>query len=183
MIIAKTNPVAQDVVVARIQKALHNAFDVKWSEGGNTTDGIVCYPRCYIGFDTNMKRIIDYYEQTTEFDYLNILDNEQNKVIPINDYPIIQEGVNTLSTKLDLIFVVDLKTTNPTVTHRADEEVRSEVLKVLQKIPNTSVVSVIRGLHHIFKDMKYNPSIDMQPKHCFKVVLSIDRFSENEKYC
>lgn len=182
MILAKNNPVGLDVVIDRIQKAVDKAFDVKWSEGQNTTGGVKCYPRCYVNEKLDY-RVIEFFDSSTRIDYLEAVGDKVNSMVVVNEYDINKISINVLKTKLDLIFIVNLKETHPTVTHRADEEVRSEVLKIIEKIPNTTVESVVRGLKKIFKDIKYDNKIDMHPMHCFKVVLSVDRFLEDEKIC
>ena len=191
MIIAKTNPVELDAVIARIQKVIHTAFDVKWSQGQNTTDGIICYPRCYQTIRKGHKYIEHFDSATTNdynLDYNDIVDSEQNRMFILNyDYEIVNakgsDNGNFKSTYLDVIFFVNLNTTHPNVLHRADEEVRAEVVKELEKIPNVSFYKTVRKLNKIFGDIKYDPQIDIQPSHCFKVVLHVDRFSKNEKIC
>ena len=185
MIIEKLNPVGQDIKVYEIQKAIHDAFDIVWR--GLTPEfvdspGVICYPRCYITYSKH-KKVLDFFDSSTNSDYLNVLDSEQNKMVIVNDHPIVKENTNFFSTKLDLIFIVNLNKTNYAVTHRADEEVRNAVVEVLEKIPNTTVVSVIYGLNHIFKDIMHEVSLDMPPKHCFKVLLSLDRYKNNDKIC
>jgi hypothetical protein len=192
MIIAKQNPVELDVVVARIQKVIHNAFDVKWSTnppGPTKKDGIICYPRCYQVIRKGHK-YIEYFDSAESNsynkDYQDIIDSEQNRMVILNDdYEIVNEtdNGNFKSTYLDVIFIVDLSTTHPTVLHRADEEVRAEVVKELEKIPNVTVYKSVRKLNKIFGDIKYDPIIDLHPSHCFKVVLHVDRFSKREKIC
>lgn len=187
MIIAKENPVELDVIVAKIQLAIHKAFDKKWSITPDEKGGIICYPRCYQTIRKNHK-YIEYFDSSENIDYnidyVDIVDSDENRMIILNDdYEIVNETNNQLykSTYLDVIFLVDLTKTHPNIKHRADEEIRAEVTSVLEKIPNVRLFKTVRKLNKIFGDIKYNPKIDIHPYHCFKVVLHIDRFSKIEK--
>lgn len=192
MIIAKIKPVELDVVVARIQLAIHKAFDAKWSIVDPVPPetvkkgGIICYPRCYQTI-RNGHKYIEHFDSAESndynLDYQDIVDSEENRMVILNDdYEIVNETDNGLykSTYLDVIFFVDLSLTHPDVLHRADEEVRTDVVKELEKISNVSVYKTVRKLNKIFGDIKYDSKIDMHPSHCFKVVLRVDRFSKNE---
>ena len=197
MIYAKENPVGIDIDIAIIQKAIHNAFDVKWSDGQNTTGGIICYPRCYVNPKRRNKtnvydsKILEYfntseYDDTEEYsdintEYDDILDGEDNKVVFITDYDIFAVNHNPLyeTALIECIFVVNLNKTHPTIKHRADEEVRVEVKKVLDKIPNVSVHKTVRTLGKVFGDIRYSTQLDIHPLHCFKITLSLDRIGTN----
>lgn len=201
MIIEKLNPVGVDVEIAKIQKAVHEAFDVKWSEGQNTENGIICYPRCYVNFKRRNKnniyaeRIIEYFDPVeysdsvdfinTNVDYKDILDGEENRLIIIDSYDFfpIERTQNFESTLVECIFIVNLEKAYPNIRHRADEEVRIDVKKVLQRIPNMTVKRMVRSLNNVFGDLRYSTTLDMHPLHCFKVILSIDRFGSNGKIC
>jgi len=197
MIKSKQNPVGIDVDIAIIQKAIHNAFDVKWSDGQNTTDGIICYPRCYVNPKRRNKtnvydsKILEYFD-TSEVDsssdysdintdYDDILDGEENKVVFITDYDVfpVNHGVGFETALIECIFVVNLNKTHPAIKHRADEEVRVDVKKVLDKIPNVSVHKTVRTLGKVFGDIRYSTQLDIHPLHCFKFVLSLDRINSN----
>lgn len=201
MIIEKVNPVGIDVEVLKIQRAVHNAFDVAWSLGQNTNSGIICYPRCYINFKRRNKntiyaeRIIEHfdaseYSDSDEFvdvnvDYKDILDGEDNRMIILDSYDFfpVDRTQNFESTLIECIFIVNLNKTHPNIRHRADEEVRLQVKKVLEKIPNVSIHRIVRSLNNVFGDLRYSTTLDMHPLHSFKVILSLDRFGSNGKIC
>lgn len=201
MIKAKLNPVGIDVPVHNIQVAINKAFDVKWSDGGNTTGGIICYPRCYINFKRRNKnniyaeKIIEYFDASeledsvdyidTNTDYKDILDGEENRMIILDSYDMfpVNNLPNFESALIECIFIVNLNKTHPTIKHRADEEVRIEVKKVLEKIPNVSIHRTVKTLSKVFGDLRYSTVLDMHPLHCFKVILSLDRFGSNDKIC
>lgn len=201
MIISKINPVGIDVKIAEIQKAIDKAFDVKWSEGQNTTGGIVCYPRCYVNFKRRNKdtiyglKIIEHFDASyaedtvdyldTNTEYRDILDGEENRMVILDSYDIFP--VNGLylyeSALIECIFVVNLNKTHPTIRHRADEEVRLEVKKVLEKIPDVKIHKTVRSLNKIFGDIRYSTTLDIHPLHCFKVILSLERFKDEGRVC
>lgn len=201
MIISKVNPVGIDAKIAEIQKAIDKAFDVKWSLGGNTTGGIICYPRCYVNFKKRNKetiyglRIIEHFDAATEdetaeyldtnTEYKDILDGEENRMVIIDSYDIFP--VNDLylfeSTLIECIFVVNLNKTHPLIKHRADEEVRLEVKKVLEKIPDVKIHKTVRRLNKIFGDIRYSTTLDIHPLHCFKIILSLERFKGENRVC
>ena len=205
MIIAKKEPVGMDVDIYLIQKAIDKAFDVKWSEkdedGNPTTGGIICYPRCYVNFKRRNKnniyaeRIIEHFDASDvddsadyidqNVDYKDILDGEENRMIILGSYDIfpVNETQNFESSLIECIFIVNLRKTHPTIKHRADEEVRLEIKKVIEKIPNVSIHRTVRTLNKVFGDLRYSTTLDMHPLHCFKFVLSLDRFGSNGLIC
>lgn len=201
------NAVGLNATVARIQIAMDAAFDKLWSDkdefGADTKDGIICFPICFINFkrlnqniDYN-KRIIEHFDYYSDEDiatqpigggndYVDILDSDTNKMIILNDYDIEPvESVNFEATRLDIIFIVDLTKTHPGTNQRqaAIEELRIEVVKILEKIPNITVLRSVRRLNKVFGDIEYSILLDLHPSHCFKVVVSVDRFSKNDKIC
>lgn len=200
MIINKLNPVGIDVEVQKIQKAIHDAFNSKWV-ANQGDEGIICYPRCYINFKRRNKnniyaeRIIEYFDPSefdpsqeyinNNVDYKDILDGEENRLIILDSYDFfpVERTQNFESTLLECIFIVNLEKVYPQIRHRADEEVRIEVKKVLQKIPNMSIHRIVRSLNNVFGDLRYSTTLDMHPMHCFKVIVSIDRFGSNGKNC
>jgi hypothetical protein len=200
MILAKKDPVGLDYVISLIQKAVHDAFDVKWNDGVDE-HGIICYPRCYATFKRRNKETI-YGQQTIEYfdtsdvdtnaeyidtntDYRDVLDGEQNRMLFITDYDTfeVNSSGNYESSFFECIFVVNLNKTNPTIKHRADEEVRLEVKKVISKIPNITIQRSVRSINKVFGDLRYSTTLDMHPMHCFKFIISADRFTATNKIC
>lgn len=200
MIIEKLNPVGVDVEIYKIQKAIHDAFNPKWV-ANQGDQGIICYPRCYINFKRRNKnniyaeRIIEYFDPSevvdspgyidVNVDYKDILDGEENRLIIIDSYDFfpVERTQNFESTLVECIFIVNLNKAYPLIRHRADEEARIDVKKVLEKIPNVSIKRIVRSLNNVFGDLRYSTTLDMHPLHCFKVILSLDRFGSNGKIC
>ena len=199
MILEKIKPVGIDVDIAIIQKAIHDAFDIKWSYGQNTSGGIICYPRCYINtkrrnkFNVYDSKIIEYFDSSNLDDSLeytdinteysrDILDAENNKMIILAEYDIfpVNSMGNFESSIIECIFIVNLNKTHPEIKHRADEEVRLEVKQVFTKIPNTKIKRIVRTLGNVFGDIKYSTNLDMQPLHCFKIILELNRIGVNK---
>lgn len=200
MIISKPNPVGKDAKIAEIQKAIDKAFNVAWAITGES-DGIICYPRCYINFKKRNKetiyglKVIEHFDATTlddtaeyidaNVDYKDVLDGEENRMIILSSYDTFQ--VNNLpnfeSTLIECIFIVNLNKTHPTIKHRADEEVRIQVKKVLEKIPDVRIHRTVTTLNRVFGDIRYSTMLDIHPLHCFKVILSLERFKSESRSC
>lgn len=196
MVIAKENPVGIDAIINIIQHTINNAFDTKWKDA-DSEHGIICYPRCYVNFKRQNKnniygeQIIEYFDTSTvaesaEYfdtnnDYKDILDGEENKMIILTNYDAFPVNESNMyeSSYVECIFIVNLNKTHPNIKHRADEEIRVEVKKVLNTIPNVTVHRSIRSLNKVFGDIRYSTKIDMHPRHCFKFILSLDRFTSS----
>lgn len=181
------DPRGLNAVVRRVQEAISKAFDMSWSEEPITIPGIICYPICYVN-ERNEKKVIEWF-QTEDIDvrvnsdYQDPLDGERNRMIILAENEEIPVGPNNYSTILNLIFIVDLEKTHPTLKHRATVEVRTDVLNVLEKVPNTSIKLVQKKLNKIFGEIVYDTDLNLQPRHCFMVQLSVDRFSKTEIFC
>jgi hypothetical protein len=205
MILEKKNPVGIDVEIYKIQKAINAAFDKKWSlkddDGNDTKDGVICYPRCYVNFKKRNKdniyaeTKIEYFNTSdiddsptyidTNNDYRDILDGEENRMFILTQYDTfpVNRTNNYESSMIEIFFIVNLNKTHPSIKHRADEEVRLDVKKVLQKIPNLTIHRMVKTLNRVFGDLRYSTTLDMHPMHCFKAVVSLDRFSDTTKIC
>lgn len=200
------NPIGLNATVHRIQVAMHNAFDVAWSDknglGEKTEDGIVCYPICFINFKrsnqniTYNKKIIEHFDYYSESDlanmpigggndYKDILDADENKMIVLSEYEIEPVGINYETTRLELIFILDLSRAYSDIVQRqaAVEQVRVDVIKVIERIPNVSLHKTVRGLNRVFGELEYSSSLDLHPQHCFKATITVDRFSKDDKIC
>lgn len=201
------NPTGLNATVARIQMAMHKAFDKKWSDkdslGEDTEDGIICYPICFVNFKRSNqnieynKKIIEHFDFYTEDelalmpigggnDYKDILDGDQNRMIVLSDYEIEPLYTpNYATTRLDIIMIVDLTKAYPEITQRQEavEVLRNEVIGLLEKIPNVSLHKTIRQLNRVFGEISYSTSLDLHPLHCFKVVVIVERFSKTDKVC
>ncbi len=77
---------------------------------------------------------------------------------------------------VDIVFFVNLSLLKASITHRADEEVREDVLELLKTEPlGFRIKSLVVGIDNVFSGMdvsniKYD---NMQPYHVFKFVTIV----------
>ena len=79
---------------------------------------------------------------------------------------------------------VNAKEIYPLLAHRGDEEIRNDVLNVVDKISDDIVVSrVVTNIDRVYNGFKYNATNDLQPYHTFKIELILTHFKVNETNC
>jgi len=171
----KTNPKGLDVVIYGVQKKLYDELTALW-----TGVELFGYDRCYVANRNNLKTI-DYYFSDKE--YKNLVVAEDNKFFFTAENEIQNVGINYYETSIDLYFILNVSEIKPTVLHRADEEVRQDVLNVLQTMRNVSIDNVVISTDNIFSRYFFNQVIDLEPYHCFKVRLNVHKYHLNNKLC
>jgi len=168
VVIEKTNPIGIDAVVFCVQKALQK---LKWA------DKLNIYPRCYPVIRDQLSTI-EYY--TERIDYQNLVFAEENKCFFLLTGDI--EKINNLkySTELELFFTLNL----PEITglpDRRDAEVHNDVLAALRSSSMISINRLVTDIADVFNGYSYRIEDDMQPYHCFKVLLNVSSFDPNNK--
>jgi hypothetical protein len=77
-----------------------------------------------------------------------------------------------------LIFAVNLTKVGINVAHRADEEVRMDVYRLLLKYPEFVVNEIVIGSDSVFREYtawkKLIPDRDMQPNHFFRINFTLN---------
>lgn len=172
IIFAKENPIGVDAIINSIQQLLDTKFSTSWQ-------GLECYPRCYVNEDKG-KQVIEHFDGK---DYNNVVHADKSKCFFLAEYDEIPNGSNNYSTVIEIFFIVDLKKAKPSILHRADGEIRNEVLSIIEKIPNTTIKRVVKKAENIFKGYFYDNVDDLHPTHCFKVVLSLDLYKRDQTIC
>lgn len=81
-------------------------------------------------------------------------------------------------TDVHLVFFVDLKKLAPEVIHRADEEIRLDVIDyALERMHGFNLVSVEVGMANVLREYPVSRDalmyIDMHPTHCFRLNFSV----------
>jgi len=79
-----------------------------------------------------------------------------------------------LETEIYIIFILNLKKIKPNVIHRADEEVRVQIYKVLERIRLFDIEEITKGID-VLSDFEHTLK-DMQPYHFIK-------FTGKLRYC
>lgn len=170
MLITKTAPVGLDIAIQAVQTKLHTALLLKW---GIDTADYRCYGRCYRNKQDN-GYIAENYEG--EGQYKEVYWDDTLKAISF-----FGSSANTqmdINSKVDvhLIFFVNLAKLKPAILHRADEEVRQDVVSVIGKNSfglelqsiETWLENVLREYPGSRRDNRLN-AVDMQPQHCFRI--------------
>ncbi len=179
----KIAPISLDAVIQKLQVFLYDKLVDKWSV---SLDG---YGRCYPVFnsDTNKKEI-QYFKSKN--DYVNLVVAEQNKFFFTADDTINRVANNGYKTKINLYFIVDVKKIKDTIQHRADEEVRVDVLSILEKQSFATINNVVIEIDRVFNrygytNNNYNTSNwdDMQPFHCFRIELDTMVYGLDTQIC
>lgn len=168
----KDIPVGIDVAIHKAQKKLHDALDLSWS-------GLECYPRCYV-IEAEQGCTIAHF--VGHNDYEPVIHSDKSKCFFVVKPQVKHVGGDIFIAEVELFFIVDLAKAKSTIDHRADEEVRVEVLNVLNMIPSVYVIDIITKQEVVFKDYVYNDIDDMQPHHCFKITLKFE-YDINEQIC
>ena len=164
----KDNPVGLDVVIDIIQKRLYNKLTPLWNvklEG---------YPRCY-EVKRNKKTTIEHFLGRNE--YKSLIHSDENKFFFIVKDNIKQVSFTTYNAVIELYFIVNVQDCKPSIKHRADEEVRNEVINVLSTIGVADALkTIIIDTASVFRGYDYELLNDMHPHHCFKVIFEIRDF-------
>lgn len=155
MIYLKENPVGVDVPIQRIQEKLYDdlGYDIN------------AYGRAYLNKrgDNTVPEVL--IEESNEYQEVLLNDCENGVFFFIeNNTTKISEGI--FLTDIDLILSLNLSCVKPNVKHRADEEVKMDVYKVLSKCVFREDIKVTKGI----EALKYFESNlkDMQPNHFLK---------------
>jgi len=166
MVIAKDNPIGIDSLVNKMQNVINERL--AWA------NQLEIYPRCYIQFRDNQTTIEHYLKNG---DYETVNNAEANKCFFVLFGNQQKENDGLYSTQLDLYFTLNLTEIKPDVLHRCDEEVRMDVLKVIERfslgINTVTINQVITGIDNVYRGLFFNRDDDNQPYHCFKVRLDI----------
>ena len=117
MINIKDNPVGIDKVIQKIQQRLYDKLGYNMNS----------YGRIYLRKRDN-KTIVTHFKGK---DYKEVILNTSDIVsfFIVKDNTDIKNG--DLTTDVDIVFFIDLKKVKPNIPHRADEEIRVEILNIL----------------------------------------------------
>jgi|JI61114BRNA_FD_contig_31_7068765_length_1685_multi_5_in_0_out_0_2 hypothetical protein len=170
----KQNPVGLDAFVQKLQVLLHTQLLSKWSELNG-------YGRCYINQHDGFKTIEDYSKKN-EYSG-NLVFSEGNKFFFATEKDLERTGNGYYKTSIDLFFIVNVNKIYPSIAHRADEEIRIDVLNVLENQALVEVKKLVIDIDKIFNKFDYNRVDNMQPYHVFKLELDVVEFDINQKDC
>lgn len=174
MLVLKTKPVGLDAIVQRFQTALHDKLVRVW---GLSTDELkklyVAHGRCY------RNKTADGYKAevyTGGSEYGDPLWDDTLRAISF--VGVSQTIQATDTSKAHLAFFVDVAKIYPAITHRADEEIRRDVLQAIgANLGGFKVESIETGIDRVLAEYSATKKLleakmDMHPVHCFRVNLS-----------
>jgi hypothetical protein len=180
--LTKENPVGLDVVLDDIQKKLYDLKDL-WNVN---LDG---YPRCQILLRDN-KKTIEAYLGNDEYSG-SLIFAEGNKFFMLAGESIEHISDTFYKTTIEVYFMLNLDEIYPYINHRADEEVRIDVLNVLNAISGIHVFKLEHNTDKVFarfnnrisQNYEHEFTDDMQPYHYFKVLIDILEYDINQQNC
>ena len=174
MNVTKTNPVGIDIPLQKLQTLLHGKLITAWDLSGTPMD-YQCYGRCYRN-KTDNGYVAEYFTGI-ENKYQEVYFDSQYKAISF--FGIGQEMTEDkgfLKGDVHLVFFVDLAKLKPAIDHRADEEVRKDVIAAIGgNNYGFNFTGIELSLENVLQEypgsrrddrLKY---IDMHPIHCFRI--------------
>jgi hypothetical protein len=175
MLILKQNPKGVDLNIQKLQSFIHSKLIDLWQ----VSDNYECYGRA------SRNRTDDGYIAeilTSDKNYKEVYWNKALAAISffgISTRATSELG-SVLKTDAHLVFFVDLNKVKPSITSRADEEVRKDVINAcITGDYGFTFESIETGLENVLKEypgsrrddrLKF---IDMQPVHCFRLNFSL----------
>ncbi|TDQ27631.1 hypothetical protein [Tenacibaculum caenipelagi] len=158
MIYLKDKPVGIDFEIQKLQKFLSNKLS-DWN--------IEAYGRAEI---VNKEPLI--FKKNKDYKNALGLNEKFHGRFFFLDSNLSIEQSKYLTTDLDIVFILNIKKIKPEISHRADEEVKMEILSILKKKVYKSI-EILKG-QDVLKGFD-TKLIDMQPYHFIK-------FSFKHKY-
>jgi len=175
MLIRKTSPKGIDKLIDRIQLKLDSSLDLGTWENNH---------RAYRNLkpENNRGYIAELYTEKGEYRECFYNDNfDAVSFFFVSDNAQIV-GTNMISQDLHLIFHVDLNGIFPSITHRADEELKLSVYNVLNSLPSAlfTINSIETGLKNVYKEFenenfKYD---DLSNLFCVRFNLSANYLAD-----
>lgn len=179
MLITKDSPTGLDNAIQKLQTYMHTTLMSKW--GLNTANPdenklYECYGRAYrnkkdTGYVAEMFRSGTDYKDAYWNDNLYALSF-------FGSTERVEYEIGSCKTNVHLVFFVNLEKLKPTITHRADEEVRQDVINTIGKHCYGFTLSGYEtGIENVLREYPVSRDAlikaDMQPTHLFRVNLQV----------
>jgi hypothetical protein len=182
MLIQKTGAVGMDVKIQQFQAKVYKALCNKWGLAENN-EVFNAYERCYqnqikdgyiaeVFTGVNEYKEVFFDDDLTAISFFGLSGNVKHE---LNEAAIIH-----------LVFFVNLKKLKPSITHRADEEVRVDVMNACgTDFFGFEYLGMDLRVENVLKEypgsrrevgLKY---VDMHPKHCFRLNFSLSYNNNN----
>ena len=169
----KNNPKGIDVPLQHFQTFLFGQLKTKW----NLSDAdFNCHGRAYKNYDKG-----NYVPEvfTKGNDYQEVFFDDRLKVLSFFLVGDAQKYAKGMTAPVSMIFMVNVPGLKTSIVHRADEEIRLDVEKlVTQKRNSFTYTGTETGLNNVFKEFtgwkKSSVSTsDTHPRHCFRINFSL----------
>jgi len=149
MLIQKVSPVGVDKVIDKLQVAI---YDYLTGVAGFTQ--YESYPRCYKNYKDGMI-IPEMYTGTNEYKEVLFDDRYNLTSFFIVDDDSDREGVNVVSQNVSIIFQGLLDKLFPSVSHRADEELKAVIYNALSEYYfEDYLLSIQMGIDNVYGDLR-----------------------------
>lgn len=176
MLVSKISPVGIDYRLQQLQTELHDRLLPKWNIGDGEYKS---YGRCYKKPSDNGYLAVNH-EGGGEYSEVRWDDNTGLKAMSFfGQSP--RVGFNQWEkTEVHLVYFVNLSTLKPTIEHRADEEVRKDVISLFAPALygfeyngfEIYLENVLREYPGSRRDKRLS-IVDMHPYHCFRINLKV----------
>lgn len=177
MLLTKTNPVGIDIPLQRFQTYLHGRLVSKWAIADDTV--YRCYGRAYRNQTTD-GYIAENYEGSSKYKEV-YWDSSLTAISFFGVTPKSTFDTGNESVDVHLVFFVNLETLKPAITHRADEEVRKDIINVIaEKSYGLVFQGIDTGIENVLREypgsrrndrLKF---VDMHPVHCFRLNFKLN---------
>lgn len=185
MLLTKTTPVGIDVPIQKFQEWLHTQLVSKW---GLTGDDTVwrCYGRCYRN-QTKDGYVAEAYEGGGKYREVYW----DSKLTAISFFGM-GTNIDTQTgnvADVHLVFFTDVSKLKPSITHRADEEVKKDVRELVgMGMFGFTLEGITTGVENVLREYPGNRRderlkyVDMHPVHCFRFNFKV-RYKTDIKFC
>lgn len=189
MLNVKEDPVGIDVYIRKFQEKLYSSLMETWGlnpENADDEKRYQCYGRCYRNKKSN-GYVAEVFESGK--DYKEVYWNDTLSAISFFGISDSIEHNVAEKANVHLVFFVDLKKLKPSINSRADEEVRADVIKLVQaglfgfkyESMDLWLENVLKEYSGSYRDERLK-AVDMHPVHCFRLNFSLN-YNINKTYC
>lgn len=170
-----------DIPIQKLQQLLHKRLMQAWGLDATVTAQNKLY-ECY-GRSYRNKRDNSYIAEvyTTGNEYKEVFWNDALHAISFFGAGSSIKTQVSHTTDVHLVFFVNLAKLKPDIAHRADEELRTEIIEILGRYNYGFTYSGVEtGIENVLKEypgsyrnerLKY---VDMHPVHCFRLNFTLN---------
>lgn len=182
MNLLKTNPIGIDAIIHELQKSMYTLATF-W---GIEMDG---YPRCYI-LNKESGQTVEAFIGDKEYSKpLSFAEGNKFFFVAPNDIEYVSPKY--FKTNIELYFILNTTDIKPNILHRADEEVRNDVINLIEKNTSVKIVRILWQIDKVFNRFRnkqsrsydYDTATDLHPYHAFKIELELLPYNINKQIC